>query len=110
MITLVVYFGSRKWDGPVTLHEMFQTKNAALMKFIPDYRINLISPEGMSEDDFDKFHTEFRKVMKFIKYSENKKALQNMLKEEKSFETVSSRFEFRLSSKTVSGIPNRVIV
>ena len=104
MITLVVYFGSRKWDGPVTLHEMFKTKNAALMKFIPDYRINLISPEGMSEDDFDKFHTEFRKVMKFIKYFENKKALQNMLKEDKSFETVSRDTANVINAVTRSGL------
>ncbi|MBQ4514214.1 MAG: hypothetical protein II969_14560 [Anaerolineaceae bacterium] len=30
IITLVVYFGSRKWDGPLSLHEMFTTKNTAL--------------------------------------------------------------------------------
>ena len=104
IITLVVYFGSRKWDGPVTLHEMFTTKNDALLKFIPDYRINLISPEEMSEEDFDKFHTEFRIVMKFIKYSDNKIALQDMLKKDKSFETVSRDTANVINAVTHSGL------
>ena len=104
IITLVVHFGSKKWDGPVTLHEMFTIKNAELLKYIPDYKINLISPESMSEDDFEKFHTEFRKVMKFIKYSENKKALQDMLKEDKSFETVSRDTANVINAVTHSGL------
>ena len=104
IITLVVHFGSQKWDGPVTLHEMFTTKNETLIKFIPDYRINLISPEAMSEEDFEKLHTEFRKVMKFIKYSENKKALQNMLREDKSFETVSRDAAKVINAVTHSGL------
>lgn len=89
VITLVVYFGSKKWDGPIRLHDMFNGTNDTLLKFVPDYVINLISPDSMSEEDFNKFHTEFRKVMKFIKFSSNKDALQNMLDSDKSFETVS---------------------
>ena len=104
IITLTVYFGSKKWDGPITLHEMFTTKNETLLKFVPDYRINLISPEAMSDEDFEKFHTEFRKVMKFIKYSENKKALQDMLKEDKSFETVSRDTANVINAVTHSGL------
>ena len=103
VVTLVVYFGSRKWDAPVSLHEMFATKNEALLKFIPNYWINLISPEELSEDDFEKFHTEFRKVMKFIKYSNDKNVLRNMLEKDKSFETVSRDTANVINAVTNSG-------
>ena len=58
----------------------------------------------MSEDDLERFHTEFRKVMKFIKYSENKKALQDMLREDKSFETVSRDTANVINAVTHSGL------
>lgn len=88
VITLVIYFGSKKWDAPMSLHEMFDADSQELLRFVPDYRINLISPEAMDASDFEKFHTEFRKVMKFIKYSRNKNELRVMLDEDKSFEIV----------------------
>ncbi|MBQ4514215.1 MAG: hypothetical protein II969_14565 [Anaerolineaceae bacterium] len=42
--------------------------------------------------------------MKFIKYSENKKALQDMLREDKSFETVSRDTANVINAVTHSGL------
>ena len=88
VITLTLYLGNKKWDAPMSLHEMFNEDSRDYAQFIPDYRINLISPEAMSEDEIEKFHTDFRQVMKFIKYSRDKNELRNMLNQDKSFETV----------------------
>ena len=68
---------------------MFDQTSRPLLRFVPDYKINLITPEGLSEEDLDKFHTEFRNVMKFIKYSDNKNALRNILEDDESFKSVS---------------------
>lgn len=48
--------------------------------------------------------TEFRKVMKFIKYSDNKQALRDMLDKDKSFETVSRETANVINAVTNSGL------
>ena len=67
VITLVIYFGSSEWDGPMSIHDMLSTKNKRLLDFVPDYRINLIAPTQVPDEDFEKFSTDFRDVMQFIK-------------------------------------------
>ena len=50
VITITLYWGADKWDGPRTLHDMLEHSDEALIKFIPDYHINLVVPEEI--DDF----------------------------------------------------------
>ena len=86
------------------LHEMFAQSSQSLMRFIPDYKINLITPAGLSEEDLEKYHTEFRMVMKFIKYSDDKDALQKMLDSDETFKTVSRETANLINIVTNSGI------
>ena len=88
VITLTIYFGSKKWDGPKSLHQMFDRSNRSLLRFVPDYKINLLTPEHLTEEELDKLHTEFRNVMKFIKYSDDKDVLKKMINSDDSFKTV----------------------
>ena len=74
VITLVIYFGASKWDGPMSIHEMLSTQNEQLLRFVPEYRINLLAPAQISKEDFSKFKTDFGKVLAYIKYSRDKKA------------------------------------
>ena len=76
VITLVIYFGEAAWDGPMGLHDMFQSVEPELMRFIPDYRINLIAPARMGEAEFRKFRTDLGRVLEFIKYSREKEKLE----------------------------------
>ena len=39
-----------------------------LLRFVPDYKINLFSPLAMSDEEFSKFHTELGAAMRFIKH------------------------------------------
>ncbi|OKZ62170.1 MAG: hypothetical protein BHW05_08495 [Clostridium sp. 42_12] len=48
---------------------MYDINDSKLLDFIPDYRVQLIQPMTLSEDDFEKFHTSLREVMQTIKYS-----------------------------------------
>ena len=43
VITLVIYFGSKKWDAPKRLHEMLAVQDEKILSFVPDYKINLIT-------------------------------------------------------------------
>ena len=57
IITLTIYFGTEPWDGPLSLREMYDINDSKLLDFVPDYRVQLIQPMTLSEDDFEKFHT-----------------------------------------------------
>ncbi len=84
VITLVILFDSKTWDGPRTLHSMMSTKNPNVLKCAADYRINLIEPAAMSDEDLDKFQSNLRAVLGFIKYSNNSDALDAFLSKESS--------------------------
>lgn len=78
VITLVIYFGASEWDGPMCIHDMLNTKNERLMNFVPDYRINLIAPALVPDEDFEKFSTDFRDVLQFIKCSKDKNKIDRL--------------------------------
>lgn len=80
VITIVIYWGSSKWDGAKTLHEMLDV-DSRMLKYIPNYEINLIAPEEI--DDFDAFHTEFGLIMECLKNSDNKNALLQMIEKKR---------------------------
>lgn len=91
VITVVVYFGAGKWEAPRHLHEMFELRNETLLALIPDYKINLIAPGEMSEEEINQFVTSFREVMLFIKYSKDKTKLRNLISEDTRFKALDKR-------------------
>ena len=76
VITLVVYFGVEKWDGPVSLHEMLDTNNDVVLKYIQDYRINLIEPSGIKEEELELFTSDLKEVLTFIKFSKDSEKIK----------------------------------
>lgn len=68
IITAVVYLGEAPWDGPRCLHDMLDFKSDALKNFVPDYKLNLISPADMKDEEFAKFHTDLGFAMEVIKH------------------------------------------
>lgn len=80
VITLVIHFGADAWNGPLSLHEMMDIPDD-ILRFIPDYRIQLIDPAKMTQDDLAKLETSLREVVGYIKYSKDKKALSTFLNE-----------------------------
>ena len=68
IITAVVYLGDKPWDAPRSLFEMMDIKDERIFRFLNDYKINLISPVDMHDDEFEKFHTDLGLAMKVIKH------------------------------------------
>ena len=60
MITITVYLGTKEWDGPRKLSDMFGDVDEELLPFIPDYRINLLAPREIT--DFTGFRTSIRQM------------------------------------------------
>ncbi|MCQ2522160.1 MAG: Rpn family recombination-promoting nuclease/putative transposase [Lachnospiraceae bacterium] len=83
VITLVFYFGEAPWDGPRTLREMYEGVDEIVLSHAIDYKLNLISPREMNEEELDQFHSELRQVVTFLKYTEDTEMIkQNIMKQE----------------------------
>lgn len=88
VVTVVVYFGAEEWDGPLSLREMYADCDEEILKYTADYRINLIAPYALSEHEIDEFQTNLREIMRYIKYSKNKKKLKEVVNSENRFKSV----------------------
>lgn len=88
VITLIVYLGPTAWNGPRTLHDLLVPQDPVLLKYTADYRLNLIEPFAISEEEIDRFQSDMREVILYIKASENTKYLKQ-LSEDRRFRKVS---------------------
>ena len=88
IITVVIYFGTDAWSAPRSLHEMFIAQDEKILSLVPDYRINLIAPAEMTEEELNKFTTNFGDVMKFIKYSRDDEKLKRLMEDNKVFQSL----------------------
>ena len=79
VITLVVHFGADEWDGPLSLYEMMDLEDEKLLEFVQDYRIFLIDPYKLTDNDLEKFSSSLGDVLGYIKYSKDKNALSKFL-------------------------------
>lgn len=103
VITLVIHFGAETWDGPRSLHEMLSVKKTEILAFVQNYRIHLIEPSSISEEDFKKFTTSLKQVMEFIKYSKDKKKLSELLEYDEGFRAIDRNAALVISECTNSG-------
>ncbi len=88
VVTLAVYFGTDKWDGPLSLKEMYGGCDEEILRYAADYRVNLISPNGLSDDEMNEFQTNFREIMKYIKYSKDRAKLNEIINDDERFKSV----------------------
>ncbi len=85
VVTLVVYFDSKEWDGPLSIHEMFSGQDARVLALVPDYKVNLIAPAAIEDEDFEKFQSSLKEVLAFIKYARDKDELKQVLDTDEAF-------------------------
>ena len=104
VITLVLYWSGKEWDDPLNIYDMLDTDDHDLLKLIPDYRINLISPAEIPEKDFDKFETTLAEVLQYIKHSGNKDKLDKVLDENKKFQHLDRESADLLNTVTNSNL------
>lgn len=98
VLTIVVHWGTEPWDVPLTLREMYPDGiNPRLLKYVADYKVNLVSPALMSDRELDTFKSDLKEVLKFIKHSTDKKELAGLLKDNPGYEKIN-----RLAAQTIS--------
>lgn len=88
VVTLTIYWNSGKWDGARSLHEMLDVKDRQLLRFVPDYKLNLIVPDEI--ENFDAFRTELGPLLNFIHCSDSGEKLEKALADGTHWESLSS--------------------
>lgn len=88
VLTLTVFYSAEEWDGPLTLREMYSDLDNAVLQYAPDYRVNLIAPGNMAEEEIEEFRSSLKEVMLYIKYSKDKQKLQEVTQKNKNFRSL----------------------
>lgn len=91
VFTLVIYWGTKDWDGPKSLYEMMDIKSDMkdiVRRYVNDYKLHIIVPNEI--ENFEQFSTELGFCFRYIQSSTNKMKLKKILKE---FEEVYSGFD-----------------
>ena len=55
-------------------------RDMEILSYVENYRIHLIDPAKLTEEELNKFSTSMREVMGYIKYSNNKEKLLDFLR------------------------------
>ena len=82
-ITVTILFSPKPWDGPLSLFEMMGISDPAVQACMDNYHMRLIAPAQMADEEIMKFQSSLREVLLFIKYSENKDELSQILENNK---------------------------
>ena len=98
VITLVIYWGADEWDAPVTLREMYpEGLDERILHYANEYKVNLISPAQMTDEQLDVFRSDLKAVLKFIKHSKDKHELANLVNNNQDYKSLD-----RLAAQTIS--------
>lgn len=84
------------------VHYAMPVKDPKILSFVSDYKINLIAPASMTDEELNRFTTSLREVMLFIKYSKDKDRLNKMLQSDQRFRTVDRKAATVISTVTGS--------
>ena len=104
VITLVVYFGAKAWDGPKSLHEMLAVKDTKALAYIADYKLNLLEPATMSDEEIAKLKSDLKDVFFFIKYSGDKEKLKQLIEKSEDFRSLRRNKAEMIRTITDAGI------
>lgn len=110
VITAVILFNPNQWDAPMSIHEMLDV-DEALLPFIPDYRINLIAPSRIDDNEFSsrerkgKFHTGFGTLMQVIKH-QNEIGVYDIIKQAPDVDTSSAEIIADIANIPIEIVPD----
>ena len=67
---------------------MLSVQDPEILSMVPDYRINLFSPAEIKDEELDKLQSNLKEVMLFIKYSKDKRKLQELTTQSPGFRSL----------------------
>lgn len=103
VITLTLYFGAEEWTAPIDLHGMLAA-DKEILDFVDNYRLHLIAPAQISDEGFDKFHTELGLALKYVKKSTDKQLLNELVHADEAYRHISRKTADMLNIVTGSNL------
>lgn len=113
VVTLVINFGGKAWDGPLSLREMYTAQPEQVLAFVPDYKVQLIDPMRMEDADFARLNSSLREVLAYIRYQHDKQRMEKLLSEDERFTRLERSAAMVINTMTNAGIemnPNEEVV
>lgn len=93
VVTIVLYFGLKKWDAPTTLWELANVLDE-LKPYVPNYHINLVQVAFLEEDVIQKFRSDFQTIAKFFRAKRVGKEKEIMYNDQRKWVHISEMLEF----------------
>ena len=84
-----------------------------VLPFIQDYRVFMIDPMEMSDNDLQKLNSSLREVLAYIKYQRDKARMEKLLNEDSKFSCLETNAALVINAMTNAGIaidPNKEAV
>lgn len=91
VITITLYLGTSKWDGPRSLIEMMPQMDERVFPLINDYKINLLNPLELT--DFSMFETGLRPLFEVLKNASDERKLNALITTDDIFKKVDVEYE-----------------
>ena len=93
--------------------EMYGEQPEKVLPFIQDYRVFMIDPMEMSDNDLQKLNSSLREVLAYIKYQRDKARMEKLLNEDSKFSCLETNAALVINAMTNAGIaidPNKEVV
>lgn len=100
VITVVLYFGEKPWDGPRSLKDMMGWKGEEAESYIQDYKMNLLIPSEMKDAEIETLQSSLREVFYFLKYAGDWKKLEKILDKNERFRSLEKEAAVVISTLT----------
>ena len=82
VVTLVLFLGSGEWDGATRLQDLMTPTNGRLAAIEQDWRVNILSPVAVPDEDMPKFRSDLGMVLAYIRDSGDVSKLGRMVEED----------------------------
>ena len=92
VITLVLYFGLKPWDGPRSLHELIEVPDE-LKQFVPNYTLNLTEIAFLPPETINQFTSDFKIIAQWFR-AQRLGSTRELLKSPKPWVHVEELLEF----------------
>ena len=82
VVTAVLHWGSKEWDGPLRLHDMLefhQETEEVIRPLVPDYPMNLVEVRRISKEVRGKLTSDFRLIAEYVARKQDPKQLEELM-------------------------------
>ena len=87
VISLVIYWSPKAWDGPRCLHDMFDQLHPLISEYVSNYHVNIFSLHEIPLSSISSMKSDIGLLFEFLKYS-NDMAKVRQYRKDKRFSNV----------------------